>query len=372
MENEKWDLLDGWHDLNYENRITERRVTAQQCSPLLRELDASLFSVSEAGLSYEARSIQRVIVGSGGNRILMWTQMHGNESTGTKAVLDLFKWLAEPGFLGSMRNAILKNCTIVVLPVLNPDGALNYTRVNSQGIDLNRDVLAKKAPESLILQSQLAETDPGYCFNLHDQRTIFSVGEPPQTATMSFLAPSEDEARTVTDGRIRTMSVISAMIEPLSTRIPGRIGRYTDEFYPTATGDNFQRMGHSTILVESGHYPGDYERKVSRKMTFLSLVAGLHGIASGKHMDHQSYFDIPDNERLYLDGLVRGVSVAGSKGDLGIILKEEVCGERVCFRPKLEKFEDLSRYSADRILDGTRLEFKSIEEAENWINIEFN
>jgi hypothetical protein len=372
MENQSWDGLDNWHDLNYDRRITERRVTQVECEPLLSELDVSQFKVSDAGRSYESRRIQRVVMGRGDARVLIWTQMHGNESTGTKAVFDLFKWLSDRGSPNAMRDMILEKCTIVVLPVLNPDGAHRYTRLNAQGIDLNRDVIDKNAPETVLLLSELNQITPHYCFNLHDQRSIFSVGSPPKVATMSFLAPSEDQERTVTGSRIRTMRVISAMIEPLKSKIPGQIGRYTDEFYPTATGDNFQRMGYSTILVESGHYPGDYKRKVSRKMTFLSLVAGLHHIAVGEETDHRPYLEIPNNEKLYLDAIVKGVSVGGEKGDLGIFLKEELDGEKLIFRPTLDKFEDLSGFSADRILERADLEFSTIEAAEKWVQIEFN
>ena len=59
--------------------------------------------------------------------------------------------------------------------MLNPDGAEAYTRVNAQGIDLNRDVIDVKALESQVLQQVLKKVNPQYCFNLHDQRTIFSV-----------------------------------------------------------------------------------------------------------------------------------------------------------------------------------------------------
>ena len=83
--------------------------------------------------------------------------------------------------------------------------------------------------------------------------------------------------------------------------LKGRIGRYTDEFYPAATGDNFQRMGYSTILVESGHFPGDYQRIQTRRYTFLALISGLYHIAGDLKKDFKTYFEIPDNEKRYLD-----------------------------------------------------------------------
>ena len=85
---------------------------------------------------------------------------------------------------------------------------------------------------------------------------------------LSLLAPSIDLERTLTDGRKDTMAVIVAMNNTLQTIIPNFIGRYTDEFYPTATGDNFQKLGHNTILIEAGHYPDDYSRDVVRKYNY--------------------------------------------------------------------------------------------------------
>ena len=67
------------------------------------------------------------------------------------------------------------------------------------------------------------------------------------------------------------MTVIAAMNDLLQQFIPGQIGRYTDEFYPTATGDNFQKMGHNTILIESGHAKGDYKRNASQGRPHLLL-----------------------------------------------------------------------------------------------------
>ncbi len=363
--------LNAWHDRFSDSRVVGRRVTLADLEPVLSGLDPSRFRVMQAGDSHEQRPLYRVDLGSGDKRVLIWTQMHGNESTGTKAILDLLKWMSEPGDLAGMRDELLKGASVTILPMLNPDGAEAYTRVNAQEIDLNRDVLDRRAPESRFLQDQLSSVDPDCCFNMHDQRTIFSVGEPPQTATISFLAPSEDEERTVTEGRIRTMSVISGIFESLRSVIPGRIGRYTDEFYPTATGDNFQRMGYPTVLIESGHYPGDYLRLESRKMTFMSLVLGLCQVVRHINSGHHSYFDIPNNEKRYLDGIVKNAWINGVRADLGIYLKEELCEGEVVFRPTIEKFEDLNSYSADRILSGDHLQFESREDAEKWVSVEF-
>ena len=64
--------------------------------------------------------------------------MHGNESTTTKAVIDLVNLLIKNYDSDSVTN-LLNRCTLHIIPMLNPDGADAYTRVNANSVDLNRD-----------------------------------------------------------------------------------------------------------------------------------------------------------------------------------------------------------------------------------------
>ena len=256
--------------------------------------------IDQIGSSEEDREIFQFSLGRGKRKILIWSQMHGNESTGTKAVFDLLNYLI--GSNEAIIDLILSECTIKIIPILNPDGAQRYTRVNANYVDLNRDAVATAAKESVLLRKALEEFSPDFCFNLHDQRTVFGVEGTKNPATISFLAPSEEETRMVTKGRKQTMNVIVAMNELLQQLIPNCVGRYTDEFYPTATGDNFQRIGYNTILIESGHYPDDYEREESRKYTFISLLQGITHIASANDFNEsEAYFTIPNNQENFRD-----------------------------------------------------------------------
>ncbi len=254
----------------------------------------------EIGASEENRAIYEFNLGTGPKKILLWTQMHGNESTGTKAVFDLLNYFDQTN--DEVSSQILSECTIKIIPILNPDGAENYTRVNAHAIDLNRDAVNRVAKESQLLRNVLDTFQPDFCFNLHDQRTIFSVEGTKNPATISFLAPSEEVTRKLTEGRKKTMNVIVAMNEVLQQMIPNHVGRYTDEFYPTATGDNFQKLGYPTILIESGHYPDDYQREETRKYTFASLLQGIHHIVEEeKYEEYETYFAIPNNQQNFRD-----------------------------------------------------------------------
>lgn len=279
-----------------ESTIEGRYLPHSAIQPLIAKHQGLVIGASE-----QDQSIYKIELGSGPKKVLLWSQMHGNESTGTKAMFDILNLCASPEF-----STVLKACTLVFIPMLNPDGANAYTRVNAHNIDLNRDAVARKAKESKLLRSILDAFNPDFCFNLHDQRTIFGVSGTRNPAVLSFLAPSTEVTRSMTPGREKTMNVIGAMNDVLQGLIPGHIGRYTDEFYPTATGDNFQKLGYPTVLVESGHYPDDYERELTRKFTSIAIAAGLMHIAkTSEFSEVGSYFEIPNNNKDFYDVIHR-------------------------------------------------------------------
>ncbi|MDC0177950.1 M14 family zinc carboxypeptidase [Polaribacter sp.] len=281
---------------------------------------APKFDISQIGTSEEKRPIMQLKIGYGSKKILVWSQMHGNESTGTKAIFDLLNCIvtsSEATFL-----KILEECTLVFIPMLNPDGAQAYTRVNANEVDLNRDAVNRVAKESKLLRTVLENFDPKFCFNLHDQRTIFGVEGTKNPATISFLAPSEEVTRALTKGRTETMNVIVSMNKMLQNIIPNFVGRYTDEFYPTATGDNFQKLGFNTILIESGHYPKDYDREASRKYTFFSILQGIYHIAkTSSFNNYKDYFNIPNNDKIFYDVIHR---YADSKNDIAYQYEDKI------------------------------------------------
>lgn len=306
MKKIELDILEKWYADNYESKLSGRRILLEDIEPILKQLNKS-YELLKIGESEENKSIYQIKIGNGSKKILTWSQMHGNESTGTKALFDLFRYISDPAN-SNVVDTLLSTCTLIIIPMLNPDGASYFTRVNANKIDLNRDAVDLKAKESILLRRILDDFNPDFCFNLHDQRTIFNVEGFKNPATISFLAPSVDVERTLTNGRKETMSVIVAMNKCLQTTIPNYVGRYTDEFYPTATGDNFQKLGHNTILIEAGHYPNDYDRDIVRKYNFYALITGLYYIATtDSYKNFEPYFEIPNNGKQNYDVIVRGV-----------------------------------------------------------------
>ena len=297
------ELLKQFFENQKETSLSGKWITFKDIEDLFKKHEGA-FEIDQLGFSEQQRPIYKLKIGSGKKKILLWSQMHGNESTGTKALFDLFNCFSNAN--EKEFKTILKECTLVFVPMLNPDGSQAYTRVNANNIDLNRDAVDRVAKESNLLRNLLEEFDPQFCFNLHDQRTIFGVEGTKNPATISFLAPSEEITRALTVGRKETMNVIVAMNSMLQKIIPNFVGRYTDEFYPTATGDNFQKLGYNTILIESGHYPNDYQREISREYTFYSILQGLYHIAiNTKFTAYEDYFKIPNNEKIFYDVIHR-------------------------------------------------------------------
>ena len=313
-------------------------MTLDHILPFLSSMSVH-FKLEQVGVSVLGLPIQSLSIGNGKLKILMWSQMHGNESTTTKALMDLLNFLSSDGLLAK---TILEKCQLRIIPILNPDGAKAYTRLNANLVDLNRDAQTVTQPESKALQAVYRLFKPDFCFNLHDQRTIFNVGDTERPATVSFLAPTFDVDGTVSGNRLLAMRLIMAMDRALQLMIPGQVGRYDDSFNANCIGDTLQMMGIPTVLVEAGHFGKDYQREYTRELIFWSLLGALETLATDRLADFAAddYFLIPENNKRFFDILIKNthhVHPKYNKGsDLGILFQEKLVGNTIEFIPKIE------------------------------------
>lgn len=290
---------------NYrEKSLSDRRFKHEDILTLLNRLGSD-FSVKEAGKSVEGHSINLVTYGYGPKRILLWSQMHGDEPTATQALADIFQWLTakDDGF-DSVRKKIRESLTLYFIPMLNPDGATRFTRRNFHGIDINRDAVRLQTPEGRILKRVRDSLQADWAFNLHDQNRSTSVNGNP--ASVSLLAPPYNESRQVNETRGDAMKMVRHIYEQLLPFIPGNIGIYNDEFEPRAFGDNIQKWGSRTVLIESGGYQNDWERQEIRKLNFVMLLSALESMSTGSYrkLNVKSYYQIPKNSHRRLHELI--------------------------------------------------------------------
>lgn len=330
------------HQQYKEESIFGRYLTLEHIEPLIFKYPYQIIGKSVLG-----KPIYRLEFGTGKTKIFMWSQMHGNESTTTKALFDFIH------FLNGETNeskTMLSNFTFCILPMVNPDGAELYTRENANKVDLNRDAQNLSQPESVLLREVFNDFKPDFCYNLHDQRTIFGAGETGKPATISFLAPSYNEERDINEVRSKAISVIVAMNDTLQQFIPGQVGRFDDSFNINCIGDTFQFMNVPTILFEAGHYQADYERENSRKFIFIALLSGLKKIYENDIVvnEIQKYLNIPQNKVCFYDFVYKNVKINYDSLEKNInfaVQYREVLREgKILFEAYIAQINDLENY----------------------------
>ncbi|RDV15344.1 peptidase M14 [Pontibacter diazotrophicus] len=352
------------HSTYKEPAIQNRRFKHQDIVPLLEQLKQHpLFEVQTVGKSVEQRDLYLVKAGTGKTKVMLWSQMHGDESTATMALFDLFNFLQQSDQLDPIRQQILQNMTLYIVPMLNPDGAEQFKRRNALQLDLNRDALRLQSPEAQLLKSLRDSLNPEFGFNLHDQSRHYTVGTTSKPATISFLAPAFDHAQTVNTVRDRAMRTIVGMNEALQQLIPEQVAKYSDEHEPRAFGDNIQKWGTSVILIESGGYQDDPEKQLIRQLNFASIVSALHLIAENGYTNYalEDYYKIPENERYLYDVVVRNVRYGDNDRnillDFGIIRDEVPSPNDKGFyhRSSVQEIGDMSVFYGYEELNGEGL-----------------
>lgn len=268
---------------------------------------SSLLKQEEVGRSAEGRPIYAVHYGAGPTRVLLWSQMHGDESTATMALADLIRFFArEPDHPIARR--IAQHLSIQAVPMLNPDGAERFQRRNVYGVDVNRDARTLATPEGRTLKAVQERFRPDFGFNLHDQNVRTTVGASTRFAALALLAPPFDASRADNPVRTRAKQVAAVIRQSAEPLVAGHITKYDDTFNPRAFGDLMQQWGVSTVLLESGGWRDDPEKQHLRAVTFVAIVAALDAIATGDYQtaDPSAYESLPQNGPAINDLLLRG------------------------------------------------------------------
>jgi hypothetical protein len=323
-----------------------------------------LFRVEKVGESVEGRAIQLVEAGTGPLRVLLWSQMHGDEPTATAALFDVFDYLRRHQDEPHVRR-LLSALTIDAIPMLNPDGAERFQRRNAQGIDVNRDALRLQTPEGRTLKAVRDRLRPAVGFNLHNQGWRTSVGNPPKPASISLLSVAFDEARSNSAGRTLTRKLCAVIRDALEPFASGQIGRYDDEFEVRAFGDNLTLWGTPVVLIETGSWPAMDADPPLVKLNFVAILSALDALATDavRHADPRRYEELPVNESRQLFVAIRNASVINGAGvppftaDIGIVATRrvvEVDGVRQLQQSTtVDDIGDLRTLGALRTIDAT-------------------
>ncbi|MCF7974558.1 MAG: DUF2817 domain-containing protein [Phycisphaerae bacterium] len=141
----------------------------------LNAMDAVLppLQVRVGGRSLQNRIVLYDVLGHGPDTTLILSAIHGNEDAGTPLVKRLSQHL-------QTNTSLLLGRTVVIIPVLNPDGRAARVRYNAHGVDLNRNfesanrindkvngLKALSEPETEILVDIISKYQPSKIVTLH-------------------------------------------------------------------------------------------------------------------------------------------------------------------------------------------------------------
>ena len=82
------------YNQNLETNLKGRYITLDAIEPLLLQFNSDN-QVQIIGQSVLGKPIYKYEIGTGNTRVLLWSQMHGNESTTTKALFDFLNLLSQ-------------------------------------------------------------------------------------------------------------------------------------------------------------------------------------------------------------------------------------------------------------------------------------
>lgn len=363
LSTSEWDSL---YTRYHESAIYDRRFKHQDVDSLVQlHAQKGILQVERIGSSAAGRSISELTYGDGSINVMLWSQMHGDEPTATMALLDIFNFLEGQEDGGdSLRNLLKSKLQIHFIPMLNPDGAEIYNRRNAQSIDLNRDARTQQTIEGKLLAARADVVKPSFGFNLHDQSIYYHVPETENPVTISLLAPAYNAAREINETRGNAMKLIAGIQQMVQQYVPDAVAKYDDTHSPRGFGDNFQKWGTSTVLIESGGLKGDVEKQQIRKLNFIIILNALMEIAQGSYekYDIAQYDAIPFNgsSRLH-DVFIRNLEIGSDtvplRTDIAIRRAENTIGRDYFVRGWVEDLGDLQESFGYDQVDASKLHF---------------
>ena len=140
------------------------------------------FSPLRSGTTVGGNEIKAFISENKGDDFLyLMAGVHGDEVEGVYVLQKLYDWL---------QTSIQLDIPIVVIPILNIDGYTAQTRVNANGVDLNRNLPTKdwkeefseaqynpgknamSEPENIFLEGLFQKFNPKFIYSFHSWKPI--------------------------------------------------------------------------------------------------------------------------------------------------------------------------------------------------------
>lgn len=233
--------------------------------------------------------------------ILYLTQQHGNEQLTTEGALAFIKSLGT----GKMKG-VLDGVNILVVPMLNPDGAMgdvdfslddyvasgdrHLTRYNAVGADLNRDHITRIQPETQALHDNvLQEYDVDYLIDLHHQGTRSAIDG--ELVSGSILYPTTPDVSADLVERSKQLGAV--VYHEVESYGWGLLGKYV--------GGSANTIGRNGIAAEYGIATLLFEM---RGMSDHNWQGAVLGQKSNGYLIKQTVVTLESTARAIADGSI--------------------------------------------------------------------
>lgn len=137
-----------------------------------------IVKLRKIGTSVQGRSINSLFIGKGTRYFMVDAAIHGLEKGGTTAIIRFAELLVEWYRTDQNWRDKLTQYTVILVPVLNPDGYVANTRDNANGVDLNRQFSPTSTttePEAWALRWLMGNYTPTQYASLHTGGEIYPL-----------------------------------------------------------------------------------------------------------------------------------------------------------------------------------------------------
>lgn len=200
-------------------------------------VDTGKVKVVRIGYSVMGRAIPMVAIGRDDSsvRVLILCRQHGDEPVSTQAAMRV---LAEAERGGLSTRSSLSHTQLLIVPMVNPDGAERFRRTNARSVDLNRDWIRRSQPETRAVAAVYERLAPQVVLDEHEWTVSDSCGyDALETGQAAGRVARKIQAAAVTTGVERGVPLIA--------------NRVASTLDPSLAHHYFQSRGAAAFLLET-------------------------------------------------------------------------------------------------------------------------
>lgn len=189
-------------------------------------------------------------------RVLIISGQHGDEVNPIKAVVSFSENLAQGVYPG-----ILSHNLVIIVPIVNPDGLANGTRLNNLGMDLNRGWQTLDTSENQYVHNIIKLFKPQLLIDAHEW---FSVPDLPGNGIELAWSASSIQRK--------TMARIAGRVDGVAglTQIECR-----RDSNPALFHRRYSRLGYAAFLLETEPNLSYTKKETAYKRAFLTAITEL-------------------------------------------------------------------------------------------------